>query len=128
MNLLPLADRLAAQSVGTEGESIFVNMMPVECDLGVLLRNRLSGTVINYEIPGYYKAQFQMIVRAGNYADGEALMAQATAALTVVETAIGNYFFNYCRPKTMPVAFPLSQGDNLEFSVYMECNFYVEGN
>lgn len=124
MNLLPLAEHLQTNKVGTMGKTIYINMLPIGVPLAVLLRNSLTGTEIDYELPGYSKAQFQSIVRAPSYPQGEALMEKLTAALTLSDVTIGPYHFNYCRPRTEPVVFPLSEGNLLEFSVYFDVSCY----
>lgn len=120
MNLLPLVERLQDQKVGAMGKTLFINMLPIDTPLAVLLRNSLTGTEIDYELPGYSKTQFQAIVRAPSYPQGESLMKKLTTALTFLDITVGNYYFNYCRPRTEPVVFPLSEGNLLEFSVYFD--------
>lgn len=124
MNLLPFAEHLQAKKVGVMGKTLFINMLPIDTSIGILLRNGLTGTDIDYELRGYIKTQFQVIVRAPSYPAGEALMEKLTAELTVNESKIGSYFFNYCRPRTEPVVFPLSEGNLLEFSVYFDVSCY----
>jgi hypothetical protein len=123
MNLLPLAQLLETDGLGVQGKSIFVNMIPESAPRGILLRNKLQGTVINYELPGYYKAKFQIIVRSSSYADGEALMAQALVALTVANTQVGPLFMRYMRPHTQSVVYPLSKGNLLEFALDFDAVF-----
>lgn len=124
MNLMPLANRLVAAGVGRPGESLFIEHMPGSTERAILLRNPLSGTRINYELPGYYRTEFQLIARCRTYPDGELLMRQALAALTLlVETAVEDHLFQFCRPRTEPVAFPLSQGNLLEWSVMFDVAF-----
>lgn len=124
MNLLPLVEYLQAKKVGTMGKTLYINMLPIGVPTAVLLRNSLNGTKIDYELPGYSRTQFQAIVRAPGYPQGEALMEKLTAALTLTDKAIGSYHFNYCRPRTEPVVFPLSEGNLLEFSVYFDVSCY----
>ncbi|MPQ56301.1 minor capsid protein [Duganella sp. FT27W] len=125
MNLLPLAAILSSAKLGIEGETLFVDMMPADAGNAVLLRNPLTGTKINHELPGYFKTEFQVIVRAtlGGYGEGLALMEQVVEAFTMEETAVANMHFNYCRPRTTPVVFPLSEGNILEFNVMFDCCF-----
>lgn len=124
MNLMPLVTELQARKVGTMGKTLFINMLPVGTPSGVMLRNSLSGTEIDYELPDYFRTDFQMIVRAGSYPSGEALIEKATKALTFNDKQLGNLHFNYSRPRTEPVVFPLSEGNLLEFSVYFDVSFY----
>lgn len=117
MNLMPLAEKLESDGLGVMAETIFINMIPVEAPQGILLRNNLRGTEIDYELPGYYKTDFQVIVRAPNYPAGDALIAEVCNALTLVEQQLGPLYLKFMRPKTKPVVFPLSAGNLLEFSV-----------
>ncbi len=123
MNLIDLAAYLETNGLGIQGKSIFVNQMPVECQSGLMLRSPLKGTQIDYELPGFYKGSFQLTVRAPNYAVGSLNIANITAALTLKNTVIGSYSYNYIRPTNLPVVFPLSKGNLLELSVDFEVCF-----
>lgn len=116
MNLMPMAQKLEDDGFGVMGTSIFINMIPIECPEGILLRNKLSGTAVDYELPGYYKTTFQLIVRTQDYAAGDALIEGVIDALTLSNKALGTMSFIYMRPITMPVVFPLSKGNLLEFA------------
>lgn len=124
MNLIPLVEHLQAKKIGTMGKTLYVNMLPIGVPQAVLLRNSLTGTEIDHELPGYSKTQFQAIVRAPSYPQGEQLMEKLTTALTLSDEKLGQYHFNYCRPRTEPVVFPLSEGNLLEFSVYFDVSCY----
>lgn len=125
MNLMPLAEKLEADGLGVMAETIFINMIPVEAPQGILLRNNLRGTEIDYELPGYHKTDFQVIVRAASYPAGDSLIVDVCHALTIVERQLGPLYFKFMRPKTKPVVFPLSAGNLLEFSVEFSV-VYVE--
>lgn len=116
MNLLPIAEKLEADAVGVLAETIFINMIPAEAPTGVLLRNPLHGTQIDYELPGFYKTEFKIIARSTNYTDGDALIQAVFDSLTVSNIQLGSMYVKYMRPKTKPVVFPLSKGNLLEFS------------
>jgi len=127
MNLMPLADRLEAAGLGTKGVDLFLNMMPADVTTAIMMRPPLRGTPIDWELPGFYKAEFQLIVRSPSYEDGLALTNQVVDALTIIqEEVVGPLAFNYCRPRTEPVAFPISEGNLLEFNVYFDA-CYVKG-
>jgi hypothetical protein len=123
MNLLPVAQQLEDSGLGLLAETIFINMIPVECPRGLLLRNPLAGTAIDYELPKYYKTTFQLIARSQSYSDGEDLIAQAVTALTISNKVLGDMSVRYMRPQALPVVFPLSKGGLLEFSVTFDVNF-----
>ena len=119
MNLKPLTQMLNTMRLGKLSKTLFMQMMPASCREGILLRAPLTGTTINHELPGFYKGEFQMIVRSTSYEDGEDLAKKVVAALTIelTGTVVGSQTFNYCRPRTLPVAFPLSVGDLIEYNV-----------
>ncbi len=124
MDLMPLADMLEGAAVGVKGQTVFLHMMPEDAEKAVLLRSPLSGTKINYEIKGYYRTDFQVIVRSHSYAEADALMKAVIATLTMSEKSVNNeLYFQFCRPLTEPVAFPLSKGNLLEFNVSFDCCF-----
>lgn len=116
MNLLPLVSVLESAGLGVAATSIFINMIPAECPNGILLRNKLQGTRIDYELPGYYKTSFQVIVRSENYASGEAKIASVLSSLTMRDIQVDSMYVKYMRPITRPVVFPLSNGNLLEFA------------
>lgn len=122
---MPLVNLLQDAGLGTQGADLFVHMMPAEAKQAVLLRTPLSGTPIDYNLPGFFKTQFQMIVRvpAASYDSGEQLAQNVIAALTMNEVQVENLFFNYSRPRTEPVPFPLSKGNLIEFNVMFDCCF-----
>jgi hypothetical protein len=125
MKLMPLANLLEAAALGVKGDTLFVGMMPAAAEEGILLRNPLAGTKINHELPGFFQTEFQVIVRtpATQYDDGEALIERVIAALTMENVQVEDHAFNYSRPRTEPVAFPLSKGNLLEFNVMFDCCF-----
>ncbi|MDY7537613.1 minor capsid protein [Undibacterium sp. 5I1] len=123
MNLRPLANILAANNLGVLGTSMFFNMLPAEAEEAILLRNPLSGTKIDYELKGYFKTEFQLIVRSHSYANGEVLIKKVIDALTLENTQVEDHNFNYSRPRTEAVAFPLSRGNLLEFNVMFDVCF-----
>jgi len=131
MDLMPLATLLSDAGLGTLGQtanssavSIYINMMPAEAELAILLRTPLSGTRIDYELPGYYRTEFQVIVRGRSYAAASDLMARVLESLTfLVETQLDSIAIKHCRPRTEPVPFPLSKGNLLEFNVMFDIAF-----
>jgi len=127
MNVMPLVNHLEALGLGAKGDTLFVNMLPAEARQAILVRSPLSGTPINYELPGYCRATFSVIVRtpASEYEAGMALMQAVTEALSVDNLQVETQYFNFVRPRTQPVVFPLSKGNLLEISAQFDAN-YVE--
>lgn len=128
MNLMPFVNLLAAKGLGKAGSTLFINMMPAECEAGILLRNPLTGSPIDYELPGRFDTSFQVIVRGHSYADCETLITKAIDLLTISMdgTVVDNMTFTYCRPRTEPMSYPLSRGNLLEFNVWFDCVFVKE--
>lgn len=125
MNLVPLADRLEAAGLGSKATTIFINQMPIECKSGILLREQLTGTKVNYELPGYYRTKFQLVIRANGYDAGDLHAKNVVTALTVQNQQIGEMHFIYMRPITMPVVYPISKGNLLEIAVEFDVAFTV---
>ncbi len=125
MKLMPLANVLETAGLGVKGDTLFLDMLPATAEHGILLRNPLNGTKINYELPGFFKTEFQVIVRtpASEYDAGEALIEAVVTALSLDDQQVEDHAFNYCRARTEPVAFPLSKGNLLEFNVMFDCCF-----
>lgn len=124
MNLYPLAQRLHGLGIGTMGQTLFIRSMPATVTTGILLLSDLSGTQLDYELPGFKRTGFQVIVRHTDYAQGVALMGQVTAALTLLKTTVGDFYVHWIRPKHEAVVFPTSEGDLLEISVNFEAVYY----
>lgn len=116
MNLMPIAKLLHDKGIGKLESSIFINMIPASATNGILLRNPLAGTKIDYEMQGYLNAEFQVIVRATNYPLGEETMKKIFAALTLDKAAVHGLNITLCYPTFEPVVYPLSDGNLLEFS------------
>lgn len=125
MKLMPLANLLEAYGLGVKAETLFLDMLPAEAEQAILLRNPLSGTPINHELPGYFETEFHVIVRtpAREYQAGSDLIDGVVKALTMANEQVEDHWFNYCRPRTEPIVFPLSDGNLLEFTVTFDCNF-----
>lgn len=116
MNLMPIANYLAKLNVGVVAKSLFINMIPINVKEGILLRNPLVGTRIDYEMRGRINTEFQVIVRVPDYVKGEVLMKKIFEALTIDNKTIDGYHITVCYPQFEPVVYPLSEGNLLEFS------------
>jgi len=125
MNLLPIAEYIESDGLGVMAQTIFINQIPVECPNGILLRNSLQGTTIDYELPGYYKTHFQLIIRSNDFNVGSTLIASVCDRLTLSEKKIGEMNFKYMRPRSMPAVFPISKGSLVEFATHIDVVFTV---
>jgi hypothetical protein len=120
MNLAPIANHLETEGLGVQGTSLFINFMPYECKKGILLRSPLIGTVINHEIPGYYKCEPVVVVRAPEYTAALTLMQDVMRSLVIYDRQLDDIHIKYLRPSTLPVSFPVSDGQFYEVQVRFE--------
>lgn len=128
MNLLPIANRLEEQGVGTPGKDVFINFMPAAVQLGILLRDYFGGTPVVPELPRYYKTSFMLIVRALDLETGHQLLRDAIVALsTNVDIVMDDYIFKYIRSRNLPFAYAPSPGQFIEISINMDCCFIDVG-
>lgn len=125
MNLAPLAEYLELEDIAVAGKDLFLYQMPSTVSVGILLLTPLSGTEIDYYLPGYRKTTFQVIVRHTDHVEGQALAELISATLTLANKQLTNMNVNYIRPKHEPVVYPVSEGDFLEFSVNYDANYVM---
>ena len=124
--LLDIATFLEEQGQGyTTGrdKDIFVHSMPERVSEAMLLKDSMFGTEIDHELPDYFDTEFQIIVRAKEHAEGEDRAKAVSTALTVLNQAVGTLNVNYIRPRHVPMVFPVSEGDYLEWLVTFDANF-----
>jgi len=128
-----LAKRLQDKGVGNIGTDIFLHFMPVECSKGVLVKEPLHGMILNNELPGFIKTNFQIIVRAGNQVEGQDLVDRVSAAmkikneLTLVESGSGEFAMKIiqCLPSNLPIRFPRLDGNEIEWSLNYHISFVI---
>jgi hypothetical protein len=126
MNLRPIVTMLEDAGLGAAGRTIFVNMMPAECEDGILVRQYFGGTKIDHELPGYRKTTFMLICRSKDYERAETLIEQAVTALTIKEeTERDGIVWKFMRPDTEPFVYPLSVGGLLEFQVNIDAAYVL---
>lgn len=125
MDLIPVANRLEFASLGEMGKTIFVHFMPIDVTEGILLRNPFSGTQIDYELPGYFKTQFTVIVRvpSSKIENGIALMNDVMAALTFYDEQVEGMTVKYFRPCHKPLTYQVSDGGYVEMMVRIDAVF-----
>jgi hypothetical protein len=123
MELMPLAELLETEGLGSIGTSIFLNMMPTEAKQAVLLRPPLNGSVLDHELPGYFHSSFTTVIRAKGYLEGKELADQVFNALFFKERTLGTMYFRYCRPRVTPVSFPISGGAIIEWNIQFDVCF-----
>lgn len=128
MDLMPIANKLEYEGLGTQGSSLFINYMPSECRQGILLRSPLIGTNIDTYLPGFYKAEFIAVVRTpqSKYDEGLALMKDAMKALTMFDTELDDILVKQMYPANLPATYPVTEGNFFEIRVTFEVVYVGE--
>ena len=126
MNLSPIANHLEGEGLGTQGSSLFINFMPYECKKGLLLRSPLMGTPIDHSLPGYYKGEVIVVARASEYVAALTLMEETMRSLTFYDRQIDDIYVKRIYPSTLPVSFPVSDGQFYEVQVRFEVVYVGE--
>lgn len=125
-DLLALLAEEGVGRIGGKDGNMFVNGMPQSIKLGLSLMGKLTGDTIDYELPKYRKTGFQLVVRAREYQEGENLIKAAVEALTITRPkSLDNHHVKYVRPRHDFVSFPLSDGNNTEFSVNFDAVYVI---
>lgn len=124
MNLEGIVEILEASDVAKAGESLFINFMPTD-RYGVLLRDPFGGTPIDHELPGMRETYFMLIVRHNDPNTAKALMAAAMEALTLQLVEQGGMHINYMRPRTDPLMYQPSIGDNIEMITNIDVSYVM---
>lgn len=117
MDLMPIANKLEFEGLGIQGKSLFINFMPMEAKTAIMLRTPLAGTDIDHELPGYFKTSFILVARAPQYVAALDLTKSVMLALTMYDQTLDTIEVKYMRPVTLPVSFPVSEGNFYEVQV-----------
>lgn len=119
-----LEKKLTDAGLVEPGVSLFRNIMPAHCLIGVLIRTPLTGVPIDPHIVGWSKSRIQVIVRHVDPVLGVELSRDVIKTLVVqglekhpataehAETHI-NVFY----PEADPIQFPLLEGNGIEWSI-----------
>jgi len=118
MNLKPFKDFLTATLTT---DQVFMFHMPETVTDGILILHNLAGAKLDPSLPGYKRAKFQTIVRSNNFENGYAKSKQIMDVFKVAARKTqSNIYFHFIEPLHDPVAFPVSKGNFIEFSVNFE--------
>jgi hypothetical protein len=97
--------------------------MPDTVSAGILLKDAPLGVEIDHELPGFYMTDFQVIVRSTDHVEGEDKATAVSGVLNVLNQTIGSLNVNFIRPRHLPMVFPVSDGDYLEWLVTFDTSF-----
>jgi hypothetical protein len=124
MSLETVAKHLENMRVGRVGVSIFVNEMPESCSLGVLVRDRYSGTPIDHYLPNYRQTGYRLAIRSTTYKEGFDFAWRVVEALTLhAETQVGDTLVKQFLPQNEPRPYRRSAGAFWEFEVDLDAVF-----
>lgn len=99
---------------------VTIDTMPIAVTRGVFFRSNISGDDIDYYIPGLQRASFHLVARSAKYAEGMDILKKAISAISILQPEdVGSMHVRYCRPETMPMVFPIDDGNLREFAVRM---------
>ena len=124
--LLDLAQKLEDDGVGTtigREKNIFISTVPEIASRAILLQDNELGTPIDHEIDTFYKTEFEVTVREKDYVSGEEKSLAVSESLNVLQSTIGSLFVYYVRPRHLPLSFPVSSGDYVEWLITFDICF-----
>lgn len=126
MNLDCMAQYLINAKLATAlGVDIFEYHMPENISQGILLKTAMEGIPVHSYLKDYFNGRFQVILRAAQHGDADAIAASICKTLTFQEQTFldssGTLLMHVllCRPITLPIVYPRSTGNLYEWS----CNF-----
>lgn len=123
---MKLLERLRTRLLeGNLGHDVYVFHMPAHERMAVLLLARKAAPV-NHYLPGYYKSDYQAIIRApsSDIAGGQALADQVMVLLSIEqESQLADIAVKYSLPRHQPFMYPVSNGDLIEWSINFDAAF-----
>ena len=131
MRLDLLADMLQTAGMGTEGVDIFIHRMPAETTEGILLRIPPVGIRNSPELPNYYRAEFQAIVRNANQQAGDLVASQLLNLLTINRRTFTNSDNTFAMEikqmwnDKLPIVYPRTDGYGLEWSIDLHADYVM---
>lgn len=127
INVSAIAHLLEEAGLGVVSQDIFVEAMPATVTKGLMVRAGIIPNKIDHELPGYYRAKFQVITRAHKRSEAKDLAWAAAKALNFGRKTIGEgegqMVINYCRPSQLPLTYPASDGNMIEGSINFDISF-----
>ena len=132
MRLEQLTLKIEAAGLATRGVDLFQQFMPATVEHGIVLLPSLAGSPINWQLPGWQKANnFQLLVRHASIKVGYDLIQNVSNAITsltyetlpAIPPDIPAINTLYVRPKHDIVILPRSPSNYFEFSQNFEVTY-----
>lgn len=128
-----LETKLISAGLAIEGETLFRETMPAECDIGLMFRSPLEGIDVDPHMPGWFKPTLQLIVRHTSPVEGQKLCDDAIRVLLVraeerhpATNEHGPARIAAFYPAQLPIRYPTLEGNGIEWSVHFTTAFNVE--
>lgn len=125
-----IAKDIATNNYGgftTVGGDIFVYRMNEDINRGILLTDRLTGTLRFNDLPDYRSSVFNIAVRGTERKSViDSMHAISEGIKTEEEKQLGGVLFKYIYPQTDPMTFPISEGDYIEAFCRFDVKFVIQ--
>jgi len=125
----PLAEYLEANISGTslkQGSNLFINQMPLDVTLGVLLKNTYAGIKIDPYITGLRSGKVNLVVRGFNHGQVRALVFEAINLLILDGVRLSDeVHVHVMRPESEPLTYATSQANQIEMSVNLSVKYAI---
>lgn len=111
---------IQAAGLGIQGRNLFIGTIPGDVPEAIMVRPPLNSAKIDEGMGGHIDETILIIVR-----DPDALKSY-NKALTVAKVLkrqhvqVGDIYFTWIRPESMPASYPRGDGDGIETSVYVQ--------
>lgn len=117
-HLIALAAIIEQTGIAKTGKSLFLLTMPAKAQNAVMIRGPQSGDPIDWEQPGVIDTEFLLVLRHQDEITAYNNCLLLSAALTMRRVTLSNGMYVIrCEPKTMPISYPRSEADTLEWAV-----------
>lgn len=99
-----------------DGESVVVAVLP-----------DMSPIRYDEELPGYYKAEFQVIVSSKRIKDGDSVAREVFKSLNFSNLDTGEMLIKKCKPRHLPIQYRKNKSSAYEFSTNFNIVFVDRG-
>ncbi len=123
MKLELIAKVLEDAGLGTRTTDIFVHSMPADVQQGIMLRDPLSGTPVDPDLPDYYRGKLQVIIRSTTHAAGEDLAKRVGQSMKMFNRKFYDLDgalemkVNHIFPAQLPIVYPHTPSRSIEWSL-----------
>lgn len=121
--LQAISDMIVDAGLGVVGVNLFLYHSPAKVQECIILYPSNDPPMIDPELPKYFKAKFQTIVRSNEHDTGFALCKNLEETLTQFNVELPTMSIRFIRPLYQPRVYRRSDSGALEFSITYEVRF-----